>query len=108
MGIVMCNCTSPPLCSVSRSEEEERMTSPERGNRHREPPHGPGMAGSRARWRKSSYSNHQSNCVEIAELGPETVGFRDSKDPLGPVLAFPAGAVREFVGAAARGEFPFA
>ncbi|WP_232792333.1 DUF397 domain-containing protein [Actinacidiphila yeochonensis] len=82
------------------------MTSPEHGLRRREPPYGAGMAGFRACWRKSSHSNHQSNCVEIAELGPETVGFRDSKDPLGPVLAFPSAAVRAFVGAAARGEFP--
>ena len=49
-----------------------------------------------ARWRKSSYSGSQGgDCVEVAELGAE-VGVRDSKDPHGPVLAFPAAAFGAF------------
>lgn len=37
-------------------------------------------------WRKSSYSGEESNCVELA-LTPGAV--RDSKDPAGPVLPVP-------------------
>ncbi|QUH00886.1 DUF397 domain-containing protein [Saccharopolyspora erythraea] len=40
-----------------------------------------------ARWRKSSHSNHQGECVEVAFVG-EGVAARDSKDPDGPVLVF--------------------
>ena len=43
----------------------------------------------RARWRKSSHSQQQGACVEIARV-PATVAVRDSKDPNGPVLAFTA------------------
>ncbi len=39
-------------------------------------------------WRKSSYSgSNGGNCIEIAAT-PDTVAIRDSKDPVGPVLAF--------------------
>jgi Domain of unknown function (DUF397) len=38
-------------------------------------------------WRKSSYSNGQANCVEIASQ-PGTLAVRDSKDPEGARLAF--------------------
>ncbi|TYB49245.1 DUF397 domain-containing protein [Actinomadura chibensis] len=38
-------------------------------------------------WRKSSHSGTQagSECVEVGRL-PETIAFRDSKDPHGPQL----------------------
>lgn len=38
-------------------------------------------------WRKSSFSDGDANCVEVAHL---VKGFavRDSKDPSGPVLSF--------------------
>ncbi|MDY0812075.1 DUF397 domain-containing protein [Kitasatospora purpeofusca] len=85
-------------------------------------------------WRKSSYSGAQSNCVEVAEAVPaEAAGdewckssysaqanecvetrqpklggmaVRDSKDPDGPALMFPADAWAAFVGAVRGGEFP--
>lgn len=40
-----------------------------------------------ARWRKSSRSSGQSNCVEVAATLPAAVAVRDSKDPEGPALA---------------------
>lgn len=49
-----------------------------------------------AHWRKSSYSGSEGGeCVEVAELGAG-VAVRDSKDPHGPVLAFPAAAFGAF------------
>jgi uncharacterized protein DUF397 len=49
------------------------------------------------KWRKSSYSVGQGNCVEVAGNVPGTVAVRDSKDPAGPHLAFPAAAWQSFV-----------
>jgi hypothetical protein len=40
------------------------------------------------RWRKSRRSGAQGNCVEVALLGTDLVGVRDSKAPDGPVLIF--------------------
>ncbi|MGI5215076.1 DUF397 domain-containing protein [Plantactinospora sp. CA-290183] len=42
---------------------------------------------SRAGWRRSSFSNGQGNCVEVAETSIG-VGVRDSKDVAGPTLVF--------------------
>lgn len=39
-------------------------------------------------WRKSSRSSGGANCVEFAVAADGTVGIRDSKDALGPVLTF--------------------
>jgi hypothetical protein len=47
-------------------------------------------------WRKSSHSNVQANCVEVA-VGPRVVAVRDSKNAAGPVLAFPAAGWVAFV-----------
>jgi hypothetical protein len=50
-----------------------------------------------ARWRKSSYSNGQANCVETAVIGQDGrfVIVRDSK-VAGPVLTFGPSAWRQF------------
>jgi hypothetical protein len=42
-------------------------------------------------WFKSSYSTNNGECVEVAFTG-NRVAARDSKNPSGPVLSFPAGA----------------
>ncbi|SHM43219.1 DUF397 domain-containing protein [Actinacidiphila paucisporea] len=64
-----------------------------------------GPGGLAVAWRKSSYSNHQSACVEVSEIGRESIGFRDSKDPEGAVLTFERTAAAAFVAAVAAGEF---
>ncbi|MGW1559191.1 DUF397 domain-containing protein [Streptomyces sp. NPDC002144] len=49
-------------------------------------------------WRKASYSGDQGGeCLEVAELPGATVAVRDSKNPVGPVLAFRPDAFRQFV-----------
>ncbi|MFD8083041.1 DUF397 domain-containing protein [Kitasatospora sp. NPDC059722] len=58
-----------------------------------------------ARWVKSRYSGNGGNCVEVAPEFPGLVPVRDSKDPNGPALVFPADAWRSFVAATAAGEF---
>lgn len=52
-----------------------------------QPPGGPA-------WRKASYSGPEGDCVEAAALTTRHVGVRDSKDPLGLVLALDAKAWR--------------
>ncbi|KIZ19051.1 DUF397 domain-containing protein [Streptomyces natalensis] len=48
-------------------------------------------------WFKSSYSGGAgSDCIEIADLHGR-VAVRDSKDPDGPVLAFPTPGFAAFV-----------
>ncbi|HEX5349590.1 MAG TPA: DUF397 domain-containing protein [Pseudonocardiaceae bacterium] len=39
-----------------------------------------------ATWRKSSCSNGQASCVEVADLDGGQHAVRDSKNPTGPVL----------------------
>jgi len=49
-----------------------------------------------AAWRKSTRSG-EGNCVEVAAHLPGIVAVRDSKNPGGGILVFPAGAWRAFV-----------
>ncbi|PSR59057.1 MULTISPECIES: DUF397 domain-containing protein [Nocardia] len=45
---------------------------------------------SNPQWFKSSYSSGSQECVEVAFLGADSVGVRDSKCPGGPELVFSA------------------
>jgi hypothetical protein len=55
-------------------------------------------------WRKSSYSNSSSNCVEICTGAPDSVAVRDSKHRGGPELAFTSEAWAAFVDGVKQGE----
>jgi hypothetical protein len=59
-------------------------------------------------WRKSSYSNSNSNRVEVRAGQPDAVALRDSKDRGGPELGFTAGAWAAFVRGVKQGEFDLA
>jgi hypothetical protein len=54
---------------------------------------------------KSSYSNQQGDCVEVAPLDNGGRAVRDSKDPSGPVHAFTAPEWAAFVQGVKGGEF---
>ncbi|MDQ3989119.1 MAG: DUF397 domain-containing protein [Actinomycetota bacterium] len=58
---------------------------------------------STARWRKSSHSTDQPNCVEVAFTGP-AVAVRDSKRPAGGVLLVTPRAWTAFTTALRDGE----
>jgi hypothetical protein len=54
-----------------------------------------------ATFRKSSYSGQNAQCVEVARAGT-MLGVRDSKNPVGPVLAVTIGPGHEFLAAIKR------
>ena len=60
-----------------------------------------------ATWKKSQRSNSQGACVEIARLDGATIAMRNSRDPQGTALIYPATAVRAMVGALRSGEFDY-
>jgi len=63
------------------------------------------MSTSEMMWHKSSYSNHDANCVEVADLADGGRAVRDSKDPSGPVLTFTASEWSAFVAGVRADEF---
>ncbi|MGC4773230.1 DUF397 domain-containing protein [Micromonospora sp. DT44] len=50
-----------------------------------------------ARWRTSTRSGNEGNCVEVADNLPGVVAVRDSKDVEGPALTFTPGAWAAFL-----------
>ncbi len=56
-------------------------------------------------WRKSSRSNDQGLCVEVADNLIGVVGVRDSKDLAGPVLAVSPAGWAAFVAATKANAF---
>ncbi|MGW2373735.1 DUF397 domain-containing protein [Kitasatospora sp. NPDC001683] len=57
-------------------------------------------------WYKSSYSAQANDCVETGRLASNGMAVRDSKDPDGPTLLFPAEAWASFLAGVKGGEFP--
>lgn len=58
-------------------------------------------------WRKSSYSGSESgSCIEVLDGYPSGVPVRDSKNPNGPALVFPAAGWSSFVTALKDGHLP--
>ncbi|WP_037910797.1 DUF397 domain-containing protein [Actinacidiphila yeochonensis] len=57
-------------------------------------------------WRKSSYSGNQNgSCVEVVDGFEGGIPVRDSKDPDGPALLFPAPAWSVFLADVKAGRF---
>jgi hypothetical protein len=55
-------------------------------------------------WRKARRSMNNGNCTEVATAAG-MVAVRDSKDPQGPVLLYPATSWASFLSAAGNGRF---
>jgi hypothetical protein len=64
----------------------------------------PAAAFAAAHWQKSSLSEPQPNCVELAEVGG-VIGLRDSKRPDHAILQFNKSEIAAFVAAVKAGEF---
>jgi hypothetical protein len=59
---------------------------------------------SKATWKKGSHSGPEGgDCIEVARIPPGTVAVRDSKNLLGPALAFTYDEWTAFLGVLKEG-----
>ena len=58
-----------------------------------------------ARWRKSSISNSQGTCVEMARLDEGQYAMRNSRNPEGPALIYTRAEIAALIEGVKRGEF---
>jgi hypothetical protein len=58
------------------------------------------------KWFKSTRSGNNGSCVEVAQLGDDAIGVRDTKAKgQGPILTFTRAEWDAFIGGAKDGEF---
>jgi Domain of unknown function (DUF397) len=65
----------------------------------------PATALSGAGWRKSSASNSQGACVELARLGSGEFAVRNSRNPEGPALIYTQAEIAALIEGVKMGEF---
>jgi hypothetical protein len=58
-----------------------------------------------ANWQKSSFSNPNGNCVELARLSGGGVAVRNSRDPHGPALVYTRAELTAFIEGSKNGDF---
>jgi hypothetical protein len=57
------------------------------------------------RWRKSTHSNDNGSCVELAALADGSVAVRDSKHPDGSILTFTRAEIRGWLDSVRAGRY---
>jgi hypothetical protein len=58
-----------------------------------------------ATWRKSSISNSQGACVELAKVGTDEFAVRNSRNPNGPALIYTRAEIAALIEGVKLGEF---